>query len=74
MILRGVLASTAAAAFAATPLAAQAAPREDAPVAGEQLGGSPWITIAVVFAVLAGLLLIVGNSDGPEGTANPLSP
>jgi len=65
MILRGALASIAAGALAATPLTAQAAPREASPVAGEDLGGSPWITIALVFAALAGLLLIAGGSDNP---------
>ena len=67
MAFRGGLASIAAAALLAAPVAAQAAPvREAAPVQGEELGGSPWITIAFVFAVLAAMLLVVGNSDNPH--------
>ena len=66
MTIRIALASIAAAALATTSATAQAAPREAAPVEGEHLGGSPIITIVLIFAILAGILLLAGGSDEPQ--------
>ncbi len=65
-MVRTVLASISALALAAAPLAAAgAAPRGSAAVAGERIGGHKWAPILALFAVLAAVLLLAGNSDRP---------
>jgi len=70
MIVRAAFATLAAATLAAAPLATEAAPsmaaRDGAPVAGEHLHGTPLLTIAVIFALLAGILLLAGNDSPPS--------
>jgi hypothetical protein len=67
MGFRQSLASIAAVSLVVSPIAAQAAPREATPVEGEQLAGSPWIPIAVAFAVLAIILLVaLDDNDNPQ--------
>ena len=66
MGFRKSLASIAAAALVASPVAAQAAPREATPVEGEQLTGNPWIPIAVAIAVLAVILLVALDDETPD--------
>jgi hypothetical protein len=66
--MRTVFASIAAGALVMSPVAAQPVNRTPASTESaqtEQLRGSPWITIVVVFAVLAGILLLAGGNDAP---------
>jgi hypothetical protein len=65
MIMRSLLASLSAAALVATPIAAQAAPRQATPVEGEEIAGNPWIPIAVLVAVLAAILIVASDDNGP---------
>ena len=67
--MRKVFVAVVAGTLAASPVAAQSVDRTPAPTESapsEQLGGSPWITIAIVFAILAGILLLTGGSDNPS--------
>jgi hypothetical protein len=71
-MLRKLIVGITTAALAATPIAAQAAPqRISAPVAAEseELGGSPWLLIIGIAALLA--LGVVLLSDGDEEPTSP---
>jgi uncharacterized membrane protein HdeD (DUF308 family) len=65
MGFRKSLAPFAAVALIASPISVQAAAREAAAAQSEQLAGHPWIPIAVIVAVLAAILLVVGDNDNP---------
>lgn len=69
MGFRKSLASLAAAALVAAPVAGQAAqfaPREAASAEGEQLTGNPWIPIAVLVVALAVILLVALDDETPD--------
>jgi hypothetical protein len=66
--MRQVFVSFAAAALVVSPVAAQPVDRTSAGMESaqsERLGGSPMVTIVIIFAVLAGLLLLAGGNDNP---------
>jgi hypothetical protein len=65
MVMRSLLASLSAAALVATPIAAQAAPRQATPVEGEEIAGNPWIPIVVLITVLAAILVVASDDNGP---------
>jgi hypothetical protein len=72
LMLRNLIVGTAAVALAATPIVAQAAPqRIPAPVAAEseELGGSPWLLI-IGIAALVGLGIVL-LTDGDEDPVSP---
>jgi len=66
MGFRKTLASVAALTLVASPVAAQAAPREASPVEGEEIAGNPWIPIAVGVIVLAIILIIALDDETPD--------